>query len=83
MVNSRTKMRQIDFADSKDPRSVEIHSNGHLIIWPHDALWRDWLTEEFSSSGRNSEFSNLLGSPHDFPFSLRAHTCYMEVRNEL
>ncbi len=60
MVNERTGMRQIGFNRMGDSCSVQIHPNGHLVIWPHSSGWRQWLVEELSSLGWSWENAKVV-----------------------
>jgi hypothetical protein len=60
VVNPRTGMMQVGFADREDPCSCQIHRNGHLVIWPRRSGWRDWLVEELSLRGWSQENSRVV-----------------------
>ena len=60
IVNSRTGMRQVGFKSNRDPCSVQIHPNGHLVIWPRSSGWRGWLVEELSLRGWSRENSRVV-----------------------
>lgn len=60
IVNSHSGMRQIGFNRMGDPCSVQIHPNGHLVIWPRRSGWRDWLVEELSLRGWSQENARVV-----------------------
>jgi hypothetical protein len=53
-------MKQVGSIDLRDPCSCQIHSNGHLIIWPHSSGWREWLIEALTAYGWSNELARLV-----------------------
>jgi hypothetical protein len=60
VINPKTGMKQIGFIKEGDPRSCQIHTNGHLIVWSHSVGWRDWLTMELIAFGWNRELAQFV-----------------------
>lgn len=60
VVNARTGMRQIGFRSAGDLCSIQIHPNGHLIIWPNSSGWRQWLINELTARGWSRECAEVV-----------------------
>jgi hypothetical protein len=60
VVNLRTGMKQIGFRSDGDPCSCQVHMNGHVIIFPHLAGWRSWLTNALVKAGWDFDRAKLL-----------------------
>jgi len=60
VINAKTGMKQIGCIKDGDPCSCQIHSNGHLIVWPRSVGWREWLTEELTVFGWNHELAQFI-----------------------
>jgi hypothetical protein len=60
VVNPRTRMKQLGFLSAGDPVSAQFHRNGRVIVFPHGLEWREWLTEELTRRGWDSERAELL-----------------------
>ncbi len=60
VVNPRTGMRQIGFKGSGDPCSCQIHSNGHIVVFPRFSGWRSWLADALVKHGWDYGRARLL-----------------------
>jgi hypothetical protein len=60
VVNPRSGMKQLGFLAAGDPVSAQFHRNGRVIVFPHKVEWREWLTDELTRRGWDSERAELL-----------------------
>ena len=60
VINHKTGLKQIGCIKDGNPCSCQIHSNGHIIAWPHYTNWKEWLVEKFTAFGWKPQIARFV-----------------------